>query len=309
MIKSTDRISLPYFRGMFAPTKREPYTNMFVEDFQNIVPIYDRENKIKCYLTPVDQDFEKILMELLPSVHGYNNRSFTEVVLNSILFIARYLVDSGQVILEFTTKVDLNEELNYELVSVRGDEIKVEGEKVIQVITPKPDLQLFNTEIKEIPRDKCYLIEFPESLGGASTLLDFVKKVGEMGEEFNNIGFFNNPLNNTKGYDWQEHHNAYETTFWRYTKTYHWHHRSLSRDKLSSYYDIYRRLMFRKNQLILRDHIIKELCLIITDIALKFEKRVELKIEGLLTISDIDLALEIWKKGTPSPDYITKVLK
>lgn len=308
MISETDRLSIPYQTNTHE--NREHHSSMFMDDFnQNIVPIYGSKYEVvQCTLEPVNEIFQKELSELLPSYQHRYNKDFKDIIFGTIQFIAQHLVHHGYLVLEFVAQKDINEEVIYKLETVYGKEVKIEGDKVIQVIHDDAVEHLKITEPIVIPIGKCFVIDFPKSLGGKKKYLKFLGEFKELGQQSPMMSFFRNPLKGHSGYDMTEHQRLHELELWRKSKVYNWHHRESSGKLFSGYYDIYRHLQFRKSKIELRNFVVEQLNEIISKLSEKFGDKSELKIEGLISSERIDETLKQWKTGELKPNSISEVL-
>lgn len=161
----------------------------------------------------------------------------------------------------------------------------------------------------DIPIEKCFVIEFPKSLGGKEKYLQFLKDYRELAKLSPMMNFFNNLLQGQANYDIKEHQRIHDIEVWKKTKLFSWHHRSSGDEKISGYYHIYRHLLFWKNKIKLRGYIVEELSKIISTISeMALGQKAELKIEGLLTIDKVEEKLEQWKTGQLDPKTINDIL-
>ncbi|WP_124980458.1 hypothetical protein [Nonlabens xiamenensis] len=308
MISETNRLSIRYHTNTH--DEREHNSWMFMDDFsQNIVPVYGSKHEIvQCTLEPVNADFQERLSELLPSYKHRYNEDFNDIILGTIQFIAQHLVHHGYLVLEFVTQKDINEDVIYKLETVFGKEVKIKGDNVIQVIHADAAEHLKITAPVVIPIAKCFVIDFPKSLGGKEKYLKFLEEFKELGQQSPMMSYFRNPLTGYAGYDMTEHQRLHDLELWRKSKVYNWHHRESSGKLFSGYYHIYRHLQFRKSKIELRNYVVEQLKEIISKLSEKFGDKTELKIEGLISSERIDETLEQWKSGELKPNSISEVL-
>lgn len=308
MISETDRISARYHTNSYVPN--ELHLNMFMEDFGlNVVPIYGSElEAVSCKLEPDNIDMMKSLYELLPSNRKHYHPNFNEIILESVEYIAQHLVNSGILVLELVKYKDYDKREFYKLEYVYGKDIKVKKDTITQIIHKDEARELVTTNI-DIPIEKCFVIEFPKSLGGKEKYLQFLNEFREIANQSPMMNFFNNPLQGQQGYNIKEHQRLHDIELWKKSKTFNWHHRESGGEIFSGFYHIYRHLLFQKNKIKLRDFIIGELCGIISILSEKvFGQKTDLKIEGLLTIDKVEEKLEQWKTGQLDPKTIRDVL-
>ncbi len=308
MISETDRLSIRYNTNFY--DEREHHTWMFMDDLSNnIVPIYGSKHEtVQCLLEPANSAFQKTLSELLPSQRHRYKEDFNDIILGAIQFIAQHLVHHGYLILEFVTQKDINEEVSYTLEAIYGKELKIENDKVIQVVHNDAAEHLKIAEPVVIPIAKCFVINFPKSLGGKEKYLKFLEEFKELGQQSPMRNFLRNPLTGIVGYDITEHQRLHDLELWRKSKIYNWHHRESSSKSFSSYYYIYRQLLFRKSKIELRNYVVEQLKEIISKLSEKSGSKAELKIEGLISLERIDETLKKWETGELTPNSISEVL-
>jgi hypothetical protein len=308
MISETDKISVRYHTNTYEPP--ELNSHMFIEDFgRNIVPVYGSKSEaVTCKLEPDIKEVMKSLYELLPSHRQHYRPSFNDIILETIEYIAQHLVNSGFLVLELVKYKDVNEREFYKLELIYGKEIKIKKDTITQIVPDDVAQELGKNKI-DIPIEKCFVIEFPKSLGGKEKYLQFLKDFRELAKLSPMMNFFNNPLQGQANYDIKEHQRLHDIELWKKTKLFSWHHRSSGEEKISGYYHIYRHLLFRKNKIKLRDYIVEELCKIISTLSeMALGQKAELKIEGLLSIDKVEEKLEQWKTGQLDPKTINDVL-
>ena len=306
--KTDDKISVRYYTNMQNET--ELNSVMFTEDFyKNIVPTYGSLQKnVQCTLEPEDEDIRELLVEFFPSYRHRYNDDFNEIILAAILFIANYLVHHGYLVLELVTYSDYNDNKYYSLENIYGADVKIENDFILQTVHEDAAGQLKIKEPIKIPKDKCFVIDFPNVLGGKKKYLEFLSDFKELGKQTPMLRYFNNPLNGKPGYDLSEHQKLHDLELWKKSKMFNWHHRGGYEKYFSGYYSIYRHLMFKKSQIVLRDYIIENLKKIITVFSEKIGTKTELKIEGLITLEKVDEKISEWKSGQLKPNSINEVL-
>lgn len=297
MITETDKISASCRPSTYDISEHN--LNMFIQDFgSNVIPIYDsKSNAITCKLDPENKDFAESLYELFPSNGQYYRTTFNKVILETIEYIAQHIVINALLVLELVKYKDATEREFYKLEPIYGKEVKLKRDKVTQIVRDEVTQKL---RAIAIPLEKCYVIEFPISLGGREKYSRFIKDFIDLSKLDPVMTFSHNQLKQQTGYNLKEHQRLFDIELWTLTKKYNWHHREISGESFSGFYYIYRRLLFQKNKIILRDHIIQELSRIIATISEKvFGHKVELIIEGLVSTDKVDEILEQWKNGKP----------
>ncbi len=308
MISETDKISIKYHTNKYDTP--EHYSHMFIEDFgRNVVPIYGSKSEVvTCKLEPDNKEFMKSLYELLPSHRQHYRPSFNDIILDTIEYIAQHLVDRGFLALELVKYKDVNEREFYKLETIYGKDIKLKKDTITQIIPDEVAQELGKNKI-DIPLEKCFVIDFPKSLGGKEKYLQFLKEFRELAKLSPMMNYLNNPLQGQAGYNLTEHQRLHDMELWKITKTYNWHHRESGSEKISGFYHIYRHLLFRKNKIKLRDYVVEELCKIVSTFSeTVLGQKAELKIEGLLPIDKVEEKLEQWKTGQLDPKTVSDVL-
>jgi hypothetical protein len=281
---------------------------MFIDDFSNIISLYGSEEKFKCYLEPANKDFEKTLISIIPSHFNSYRSDFNDKVRGFLKTVASHLTQKGYVVFEFIEITDINDVVSYSLEPVLSLGYKSNSENVIQVLNPEIANKLNYSEVS-IPKDKCYIIEFPEALGGRKMYTEFLEDFENIESKSPYMNYFQNPLMNQQGYDVTAHQRINDIEFWKKSNQFGWHHRGGHDKFISPYYSIYRNLQFRKSQIILRDFIIDELKKIVISLSEKLiQQKIEIKIDGLVSLGMIDEKLEKWKKGETLPGEISNVM-
>lgn len=171
---------------------------------------------------------------------------------------------------------------------------------MIQYIDKAPGLK----KIK-IPKTKCIVIQFPETLGGTANYLQSLY-------EFKDLEKMNPMRNYLKGsfsdfslYNLNDHHKLFQLESWKRSKFLNWHHRGSNDELFSSFYHTFRRLAFKKSRILLRDHVISEILNLVNILSNKLNKEIDLKIAKFVKLEDIEEKIEGWKKGILDPKMLT----
>jgi len=315
IFSESDRISKKYRKEHHE--RIEHYSWMFKEDLcRNIVPSnYSPKAFVNCILEPENKDLEKLLYELLPSAFGRHHGGLNEIILGSIQFIANQIVHHGYIILELVRYQDFDDTEHFKLENVLSSEFVEEKDHIVQVI-PKNNVILFNEEGEQfdeskpilIPKSKCLIIEFPEALGGRLAYKKFLDDFESFGKLSPMMNYFNNTLSGQPGYDLTEHQRLHLLELWKMSRIFKWHHRSNSENEFSGFYYIYRYLNFIKLKMILRDYLVEQLSRFIAEFSEHVNKKTVLKMEGLITINQVDEKINEWITGTMNPGSLSEVL-
>jgi hypothetical protein len=226
-------------------------------------------------------------------------------------FIASDILSSGYGLYEIVSKEIFPDHFVFELDRINGDRLRFRRRKLEQFI-PQSEAQRLGIPIKhEIPIEKVLRIEFPKELGGKRALTKFLHRLNQFSEHDPTFSFLNSSLEREKNYNLNLHRKLHTTRLWKLTSKYGWdHRRPIANDEdFTEYFYLWRKLDFRRNQIILRDHIASELKEFINLQQFKFEDKpisVEFKLSP--TIEDLNKAIGDWEKGDYDIDFIVSLL-
>ena len=303
-MKKSDRISLPFIRSI--DEKSGFNTGMFKEDFaQNVSPLYPRNDDILYTLNPSNDEIVELISDLLPA-HHYR-RDLKKSVIESISLIAKYLLNTGMVVLELVKETNYGERITYNLCVVPGN-VRVGKNHIYQIISEEDSKKYACHRKVKIPKSKCFVIKFPTSLGGRKKYIKHLEKINALDKTAPMLNVRKNTLIGYRKYDVKLHNKLHELDLWRISKTYSWPHRSSFGKLFSGHYVLMRHFNFRINKLILRDHIISSLTDIITDVLSRSKMNIEISIKGKLTIADVEEKKLQWENGTLDPNTVSEVI-
>lgn len=282
--KETDRISKTYH--LAAMPRMEHYSWMFIQDFhQSILPIQrSKQENLTIEIEPKDPSLEALIIEILGDSRPFMREDFTKTIIDFTEQIASYVTHYGFIVFEYVTYKDINDNLSYRLKIIQGEETKIRKRKVIQLIPHEAVKEFSLPKEIEIPKSKCYVIEFPNSLGGKKDYIKFLREFKEFGSKTPFMNYFKNKLVGQPGYDLNEDQRTHELELWKLTNKFGWHHRANSNKLFSQYHYVYRYLRFKRNKIVLRDSLLENVKGIITEIGGRFNKKITLKIDGLMTV-------------------------
>lgn len=303
MITETDKISKNYYSYENLP--RDRFSWMFKEDLcNNIIPYRDFEDvTIQCSIEPDSGEFLTLICNLFPSSHYQQGNDLCENVLEGIQFMAGILVEHGFIVLELVKEKNDKGNLNYKLYQIMGDELIICKENIVQVINTLDINESKEATYLEIPREKCFIIEFPQIFGGKKKYLKFLDSLKEL-ENLDPIkSFIEGGFNDQPGYDSAEHFRMFQIEMFRRSQEFKWHHRGLCDERFSGFFTLLRRLQFRRAQILFRDFLIQKISEIFSTISRIEGKERLFKIDGLVTIQKIDEAIENWKNGKVRPNW------
>lgn len=293
---STDRVSIKYFSDSFPGS--DPCF-MFIEDFyQHIVPIYGvKHDKVQCSIIPHNPNFEATLVDLLPYTHQFGEPDFKDAILDTIQEIAYHVVHHGSVVWEFVRSRNEDGDDSYKLEVVRGDNVVVKKKFIVQELPDEVVKKRGCPRVIKIPRTKCFIIRFPETLGGYKKYIRFLSDFRKLEQDSKTRRYLKNPLAGFRGYDIKEHNRAHSVALYRKSKLFMWDHRDSRNEMLTSYYNMHRRFSFGKTRIMLRDHLIQELERIVSELSTRFGEKAMLKIEGLPSLDSVMGTLSKWESG------------
>lgn len=297
-ISESDRISLMYY--LHEPPSGEMYSFMLMEDYcRNIASFYgSSRSNISCRIEPFSAESLEVFKRLFPGQHRrYHRDNLSDIVLSSIESIAAALVSRGLVVLELVKLIDEEGKTFYRLETINGDDVLVKKDTIIQIIPIKVVEEQRCNHQYTIPKNKCYIMRYPKTLGGGHkyirSLSEF-KKIGGLSPLVSNL---NDSFVGIPGYNWKEHNKMFQLEMWRKSKFVNWHHRQYSGEDYSSFYTVYRRLLFQKTRFILRDSIIEQLKVIFNLCSKVIGSESQLTIEGFSPISNLDQIILKWTNG------------
>lgn len=311
--QKTDRICEQYNTHEYEEHEHYSYSFKYQFDHRivpedNINSRIDRTNYglIKCTLDPKNIELEEHLINFLPCHYGHNN--FNEKILDTIKFISEHLIHDGIVALEFVKQINFYGEEEIKLVSIKGKEVKVGRKEVVQILHEDFAKRSNSPKSKTIPKEKCYVIGFPKSMGGKNKYLKFINELKNIGDLSIEKTVLKNDLLEQHDYDLNKHDRLAKLEFLKKTKAFNW----IANDTrfISSYYYVRRALLFKKSKILLRDYLIEELSKLINQVSEdKFGQASKLKVEGLMPLSELDKKLELWEIGKLEPKGIKEALR
>lgn len=286
---------------------------MMQEDIHSgILPFSLKREKTIIKFLNSDQNFEQTLIEMLPNryYNSYYGNDINESILEFIENLCLELVRDGTFCLELVCDDD-NAKNNYHLIPFYADNI-IERKKYIYQVFNKKNQKKFNLPSKiGIKKDNCFVFKWPDSLGGVSNYRKLLKSLSsyDVFEKSASLQF-KSLQGQLKQYSFSEHHRILDEIKWKLTKEIGWHHRTFNdyEQPGTEHYKFARLLKFKKAQIILRDHLIEKIKEMIRNISNRFRLNVKLEIEGLMTVNEINHALEKWYLGELEYDDISKIV-
>lgn len=303
--RPSDAIAQAYLRQYEDSDEHYPYQQgdawMFREDFSRGLFPYDwrtceKQFQVTLHNTPAH--FQQLLVDVLPARDERDD--LNEAILESVEKIADNLVRYGRAVYEFVQFTETNSK-EFTLMDISYLDLVIKDKVIIQKNIPlRAQQELSLPSAIEIPRTKCFIIDFPETLGGRDK---YMKLLNDLSKPFDEsfYGFAMSHIERKMPeYNFNEHDRINKEFLWSATREIGWHHRSLGDDNdlWFPHYAILRRLRFRRSKLILRDHIIENLIAIIRSIGEQLDIGLEISIQNSLqTVSELDTAISAWQSG------------
>ncbi|WP_422104486.1 hypothetical protein [Winogradskyella sp.] len=283
-------------------------TFMFIEDL-SISKYSIKDEYLSISLeTNLEEEITNFLANNVTTFRFRNNywsrrSNFNDELLELIETISNQLINKGFCVFE---KVYEREKL-VRLKVVMG-EYKIKRNNIIQIIPDDVAAKIKSNTKVFIPKEKCFVLEFPKRLCSSKEYLNILKKMVEIDGKDPMLSILNpSNLSKVSGYDAMKHRYKLDLTLRQLTKKLSWHHREQfsSRDKFSDYYSTLRSLKFRRTKIILLNHIFDFIELIIEEI---FDKTT-LDISYNKTLEDIDKIIKDYEKGIFTNDLHLKIIK
>lgn len=256
------------------------YRHMFIEDMRlGIMPIgwQPKKYSFKCELIPSSNEVEKIIIDALPTHHG-KPHYFTEAICDFVEKVAHILLYYGKAFYEIVyvyEDVKKDKIKGFKLANISNNNIKnllgfywqYIPKEVMEYRAQERSFigQESNTQEGKrliwLPKKFIFNLSFPIQLGGKTGLKSILSGLGWASQEtipkfyMKDMEIQKQP----KGYDFSTYRNNQDIFVLKLTRCLGWPARSLSSDKLSEFYTLYRYLKFAKAQAILREYIIRRL--------------------------------------------------
>lgn len=228
---------------------------------------------------------------------GFWRNELNEVLLTVIENIWYEVISEGYCVLERVKDFDNGEE-----VLLIINEINDIGKK--NILQKYYSLEGGKKYVK-IPLNKCYFLKFPEEICNYKQyrkILSEIKNIDKKDPMFSVL----NPtgLKNIKGYDYIEHKKKLNEILFSITKDISWDFRSRFSSEFSDYYIMRRNLLFKKNKLILFNHVTN----FVKGIVEKSFQELEVNFKFHKSILDIDNQVQRLENGNYSQKEFTNTL-
>jgi hypothetical protein len=299
--KATDQISIN-FQYPYQYNRESLFNyNMLIDDLSfNKYRYSNGEINFDLESDNVSEAMEKIIEKFELCTDSWRNLNTNNEILDFFILISNTLIYDGICCFERISSVQNNKLES--IIKVKGDIRKKNG-----FIIQKLPKEVGNKSVR-IPSNKCHVLEFPEEICTTTEYLNIMKKIRAIDSKDPILSILNpSPLNKIKDYDAFKHKKYLELILWKITKKISWHHRSnfSQKEDFSNYYTILRDLNFKKNKLILMNHVFRFI-----------EKMINEEIEGVKlsitftkSIDDIELLINNFKIGHFKTDEYLKTIK
>ena len=302
----TDRISQENFAHGENSGLGSLNYSMLIEDFA-ISRYRLKDNKLSIKLTGVKAEEIKMDLSNLLRFDQYgldmHSEKFEQIIMYTIESTSNHIVNNGHCIFEKIYKKSKRE--NKRLVSLRP----ISGKTLI---SRKYVTQIFTNEdnkiIKlKIPITKCYIVEFPIIICSEKKYLNTLKRIKGIDKRNPLKSIFDTNFDSKSSYDVWEHRRVLDLKLWEITKDISWHHRSQysNKEMFSNYFLSLVDMEFKRNKILLLEHILKFIESIINDLF----KNIEVNISYQKNHTDIEKEIEDFKRGNFNQDRYIKIIK
>lgn len=219
--------------------------------------------------------------ELCSSLAQYDRLDVIEVVCDAVEEVALHLAWYGYAVHEIINVDEDNSK--HHLYSFTSKRLYRVPGYFIQWV-PKKDYEYFKKRYVIIPSKDIWEISMPSVLGGASgyrRLLSGLKRFEHIGPKF-----WRDDLENqiqTKGYNFQEYVRNTEIYYTKITKRWGWNRRDYSQRNCTEFFTVYKGVIFRWAQAVLREHIISE----INKLLSRLQINAKIVVSGIPSADDI----------------------
>lgn len=283
---------------------------MMKEDFKLGIEILDNSirQSFQIKVEPEDDLVKQKLLKIIPTFRDNYSKSLKNHFFEFLDYIAIGLLTNGLFIME-RVKISEGNSNYFYLIPVDYDKIVIKSNCIYQCFS-KASQEKFNLpDRRKINRDKCYILEFPTSLGGAKYYQKLLNEIS-LFDRFVNKSLLE--MKRMSGqlhfYNFSEHNKISDFFSWKATKRIGWHHRSYNSYEQSGteHYKFARVLKFKYTSLIIRNYIVENIIHIYEDIAKHLGVQIKVNIDGLTDLSEIESAIDKWYKGELNFEDISK---
>lgn len=259
----------------------DPDAHMFIEDIHlAIMPIGGRTDKQKEFAVEFQGEAPECerAKEIIGELGEFDRHDAAGMVSDAVDNIARHLAWEGQAVFEIIKD---------------GEQVYVNGFTTknlfklfnwyLQIIPPG-DWDLWKRKLTFVSEKKIWKVKIPHELGGVWGYKKVLRKL----RNYNRLGpeFYRQDLERgitAKDFDFSKYVRSGEIYLNRVTHNWGWNRRDWSQDKCTEFYSFYKMLSFRHAQALLREHIIKEINLLLDRLSVKCK----LVVTGLPTSDEI----------------------
>lgn len=288
------------------------YEHMFSEDVHlAIMPIGGHSHTnpdFSVSINPHSDEMERLLGEALPTRNGYREYSLAETVCSFVDECAMTMASYGVAFYEKVIGVrpETDAPLPFQFKWIHNPCIHKTFGFIWQFVPShiwRQQTQMGELMLSEnLPRRWSILtsrnvavFQMPSALGGRAgfkrTLAD-LHHLGEAGTSQFVLEDMNSGGENRSGYDFAAHRLSQDEHLARVTKQWGWMGRNMLRERITSFYQFHRSLVFEKAKAILREHIISELNRHLADLGSRLGFDVQIVVSGLPSSSDCETAID-----------------
>ncbi|MHA7843014.1 MAG: hypothetical protein ACX93I_06815 [Winogradskyella sp.] len=283
-------------------------TSMFIQDLSISKYSIKNEYLSLSLITEVEEDITNFLVNNITTFRYRNNywsrrSNFSDEILELIETISNQLINKGFCVFE-----KIYDEGKLARLKVVVGEYKIKRNNIIQIIPNDIASKIKSNTRVFIPKEKCFILEFPKRLCSSKDYLYILKKMAEIDAKYPMFSILNpSNLSKVNGYDAMKHRYKLDLALRQLTKKISWHHRAQfsSRDKFSNYYSTLKSLKFRRTKIILLNHIFDFIKSIIEEI---FDGTT-LDISYTKSLDEINKIIKDYEKGIFTNDQHLKIIK
>ena len=274
---------VPYYPSLRGYLKDDLYSHMFTEDVHlGIMPIGIKSRDSEHFKAKLDGENKEKAKEILIKLGEFGNSyDLLEIASDAITNIARNLAFEGDVLYEI-----VNSNNEYNLYSFTSKRVIRFFTHYFQFI-PKADWEYYKRKYSIIHKNNIWHLTIPKSLGGIHHF-KIIKRKLSYSNHLAPTFYLDNIIKTDNIFDYKKYIKTQVIYYNNTTLKWGWNRRDWSQEYCTEYYTIYKNLVFKRAQSILRNYIIDE-------------------INKLFIRLDIDSVLYV--DGIPKPYYIDNLIR
>jgi hypothetical protein len=268
------------------PIHCDSLVHMYYEDWTaNVLPFVYRDSGERFRVTISPENQRSVMRDLL-TTHGHSNDSLEESLSEFVKEVSQCLILYDGAAYELCESDDRDRKgLFLDLLSFES--LRLEGDEVVQSIEGDNGV----IEKRRAARSKVLMIAPPDWIEGGKGFQRTIQDLLSLSrQEFSPMEFFEKQSQGkATAFDYTSFRQYQETEVLRETKQSGWLGRGLYSEKMTEYYYVNRYLRFKRSQIELRDYILALTNDFLGGLESHGIPRVRLAVEGLPSLSDIDL--------------------